>query len=964
MLPIHQRILTLLREIDGICRENGIVYYLHAGTLLGAVRHGGFLPWDDDGDIIMTRENWEKFLAAFDRSPLPGRALECSERHPRNLRLFPRYLDTTTTMAFISGTANTGYDSIPIDILIFDRIPVDPEKQKEYQRWLLVLGEMVCRRYVIRRDADWALYRRCKTLERLWGRERVLSWIRERMEALCQGEETMWIQTTTFYDGNWTCPDGLLGEPAEVELEGYSFYAPPRPREFLRHVYGDSWMMAPPESERHFHTTAYTFQPYAQAVEDCQAWIDQERLERAFLRDKAIRSRQAPWFRRGEILAARYYALGAAMALEARLRALGEDPAVLLVEGRFRELEKLFGEYVEQQLGRPLRTFSVPAPIGDSLLLTLGRWLILEGRYYDAQAVLAIHGKTGASGEDWKELEERIQASREVSQALYDRDDPEEAAVLAEPWFRRYPLQEDLAAVCLWGRLQRDPHPASAVQVAGEAQKGLEHHPASARLKRVLAEALLIQGKEGDALPLLEEAAGEARDVFLRREAQGRLKELGALRPQEPQTPEGPGEPSQNPGRGEKAQKVQQKLLELLGEVDGICRRAGVPYFLGGLLAAQAAELGTFAPECCSNYIVMHPAFRRVFLEEVQKDLPPGRALDCFEVNPRYGDFSMRYCDTGSLMLDVRTEGMYRCQGIAVQIYFVRPWVESSLRRKLAAAVNAAVEGAALPSVFYNPSWKKMAAGFCARGLMALLGKGRAKALCWRWVFQPGKKDLRIGGWIKTYWARATWLGELDFARSAPAFLDGREFPVPEDTETFLSKVVSPGWNHGGPVGLQGKFPYLIEPHVPGEEYMERIRREGLAAPYARARGKAARLGKRKNDWFYIQRCWRLLCRSVERIRLREEYLPRREELRELYRKGELDALEGELGDFLDAIRKYAGFRLGIAFDSEIFRIAWAVMEERGEGKTVERILSRTPVAFFEEDSGAPESRPCKEEIK
>ena len=123
MLPIHERILTLLREIDGICRENGIVYYLHGGTLLGAVRQGGFLPWDDDGDVIMTRENWEKFLAAFDRAPLPGRALECLEHHPGNLRLFPRYLDTGTTMAFITGMENTGFDCVTVDILIFEELP-------------------------------------------------------------------------------------------------------------------------------------------------------------------------------------------------------------------------------------------------------------------------------------------------------------------------------------------------------------------------------------------------------------------------------------------------------------------------------------------------------------------------------------------------------------------------------------------------------------------------------------------------------------------------------------------------------------------------------------------------------------------------------------------------------------------------------------------------------------------------
>ena len=180
MLPIHERILTLLREIDGICRENGIVYYLHGGTLLGAVRQGGFLPWDDDGDVIMTRENWEKFLAAFDRAPLPGRALECLEHHPQNLRLFPRYLDTGTTMAFITGMENTGFDCVTVDILIFEELPREEGKRRAYERWLLVLGELVCRRYVLSRETPWGLYRLCRLGEKLLGRRRVEGWIRRR----------------------------------------------------------------------------------------------------------------------------------------------------------------------------------------------------------------------------------------------------------------------------------------------------------------------------------------------------------------------------------------------------------------------------------------------------------------------------------------------------------------------------------------------------------------------------------------------------------------------------------------------------------------------------------------------------------------------------------------------------------------------------------------------------------------
>lgn len=61
----HQAVLLeMLKDIDAVCKRNDISYQLFAGTALGAVRHHGFIPWDDDVDIIMTRTEYERFLTA------------------------------------------------------------------------------------------------------------------------------------------------------------------------------------------------------------------------------------------------------------------------------------------------------------------------------------------------------------------------------------------------------------------------------------------------------------------------------------------------------------------------------------------------------------------------------------------------------------------------------------------------------------------------------------------------------------------------------------------------------------------------------------------------------------------------------------------------------------------------------------------------------------------------------------
>ena len=60
----QQNLLELLKLLDGICKKYNITYYAAGGTVIGAVRHGGFIPWDDDIDVYMTRDEFNRFREA------------------------------------------------------------------------------------------------------------------------------------------------------------------------------------------------------------------------------------------------------------------------------------------------------------------------------------------------------------------------------------------------------------------------------------------------------------------------------------------------------------------------------------------------------------------------------------------------------------------------------------------------------------------------------------------------------------------------------------------------------------------------------------------------------------------------------------------------------------------------------------------------------------------------------------
>ncbi len=247
--------LDILRQFDSYCTEKKLTYFLYAGTLIGAIRHKGFIPWDDDIDVMMPRPDYERLRALARTEPVgPYLELRSAETHEGHNAPFFKLADVRT-----DGRENYLREDIHcgiwIDIFPVDGLPADErersafiaEQEKEQQ-----LLRYACRPF----DFTWNPLRMAKRLY-LHLRYRHLNYrqIAARLDenarkypydssdAVCV---SVFDAATRVFKREW------FDETVRVPFEGHAFAAPARYDEVLTSMFGD-YMTPPPEDQRISH---------------------------------------------------------------------------------------------------------------------------------------------------------------------------------------------------------------------------------------------------------------------------------------------------------------------------------------------------------------------------------------------------------------------------------------------------------------------------------------------------------------------------------------------------------------------------------------------------------------------------------------------------------------------------------------------------------------------------------------
>jgi lipopolysaccharide cholinephosphotransferase len=253
--------LEILLEFDRICKKNNIKYQLFAGTLLGAIRHKGFIPWDDDIDVCLLRKDYNRFISLC-KLDLDSKYFLQTHETDRNYIMQFAKIRKNNTKFVERGTSKCNiHKGIYIDVFPMDNVIPDKFIGKVQQKILYIIGRInlsrvkthcIYAKRPIEKYLSFIMHYLLKIVPKSWTDR-----LQTRIACMFENQETKYITHLTngaSYDRyiRYMVEKNDFENIIKVEFEGYKFPVPKNYHKILTNIFGN-YKKLPPVDKRNSH---------------------------------------------------------------------------------------------------------------------------------------------------------------------------------------------------------------------------------------------------------------------------------------------------------------------------------------------------------------------------------------------------------------------------------------------------------------------------------------------------------------------------------------------------------------------------------------------------------------------------------------------------------------------------------------------------------------------------------------
>ena len=459
MNKLQKNLYKLLLEIDDICNEYDIDYFLAYGNSLGAIRHHRFLPWDDDIDILITRENWDKLKKVIEiDGVLPeNRSFVHNDNTLYYGNLLARYVDDNTTNIHISQALAAKTCGQQIEFFILDPMPTGEEEKKEYIDLFRVYADLISPYFIVSQNLpldEWQKHyghykHYCDRIDKE-GEEKILNELESKLlyfsEDECDEYHVRWGLFTHIFKKEYF--DDIRYETFEDRQ-----FPVAKGAEFIfRYFYGDDWMYVPEISKQKTHFALRNLDvPFHEYTDSYLNRINQDEVFKKFKKNK--RNNMDLYYKRKRLdeITAQIRVNVESKYVCNYLNGKEEYLDSLLKDRKYEDILKEFNAFNSLQMNDDVKKYDIYVPISDKNLSILLSCLIEQGKYYDADKFLRIRkAQDDPLNDELNEISYIIDFCRQLSVARYDKCDVQLVQSLINEYDSIYPKLLDIYRAKLW----------------------------------------------------------------------------------------------------------------------------------------------------------------------------------------------------------------------------------------------------------------------------------------------------------------------------------------------------------------------------------------------------------------------------------------------------------------------------------------------------------------------------------